>query len=125
MAGRCAAAVTGKNRIVVFCYVAEVYVNSIQRAMSTRGRCKSTLQCLIIGDIIVVGCLLEVTCYTNSCAVFVGMRPLHYAAWQGREPPVSLLLDRRSSVNEPAKDGVTPMHLACEHGHYAVVSLVV
>ena len=93
--------------------------------MSTWGKCKSTLQRLSVGDIIVVDCLLKVTCYINSCAMCVGMRPLHYAAWQGREPPVSSLLDRRSSVNEPAKDGVTPMHLACEHGHYAVVSLVV
>ena len=61
-AGKYAAAVTGKNRIVVFCYVAEVYVNIIHAKVSTWGRCKSTLQCLSIGDIIVVDCLLEVTC---------------------------------------------------------------
>ena len=35
------------------------------------------------------------------------------------------LLDRRSSVNEPAKNGITPLHLACEHGHYAVVGSVI
>ena len=49
------------------------------------------------------------------------MRPLHYAAWQGKEAPVNLLLQWGSSANEPAKDGETPLHLACQHGHYDVV----
>ena len=50
------------------------------------------------------------------------MRPLHYAAWQGKEEPVSLLLKCGSSTNDPALDGETPLHLACQHGHYDVVS---
>ena len=52
------------------------------------------------------------------------MRPLHYAAWQGKEiTTVSLLLKEGSSANEPAQNGTTPLHLACEHGHLSVVSM--
>ena len=49
------------------------------------------------------------------------MRPLHYAAWQGKEEPVTILLSWRSSANLPAHDGETPLHLAAQHGHYEVV----
>ena len=50
------------------------------------------------------------------------MRAIHYAAWQGNVDPVGLLLRARSDPNEPAYDGQTPLHLACEHGHFDVVS---
>ncbi|KAK2149384.1 hypothetical protein LSH36_454g01021 [Paralvinella palmiformis] len=54
-----------------------------------------------------------------------GMRPLHYAAWQGKEiTTVSLLLKEGSSANEPAQNGTTPLHLACEHGHLSVFGLL-
>lgn len=52
------------------------------------------------------------------------MRPLHYAAWQGKEDPVKILLKYRASANDPALDGDSPLHLACQHGHYQVVSLL-
>lgn len=50
------------------------------------------------------------------------MRPLHYAAWQGCDTQVELLLRHGSSVNDAAADGNTPLHLAAEHGQHAVVS---
>ena len=53
--------------------------------------------------------------------LYSDMRPLHYAAWQGKDVPVNLLLKAGSSVNEQACDGNTPLHLACEHGHCPVV----
>ena len=49
------------------------------------------------------------------------MRPLHYAAWQGKPEPVALLLQYNASVNEQANKGETPLHLACQHGHVLVV----
>ncbi|CAN8002658.1 unnamed protein product [Ixodes hexagonus] len=49
------------------------------------------------------------------------MRPLHYAAWQGKPDPVELLLEYNSSVNEAANSGDTPLHLAARHGHVQVV----
>jgi len=52
------------------------------------------------------------------------MRPLHYGAWQGHDGLVELLLLHGSDVNEPASDGNTPLHLASEHGHFCVVSLI-
>ena len=61
-------------------------------------------------------------CLTTRCVCVAGMRPLHYAAWQGQEEPVALLLQWRSSANLPARDGETPLHLAAQHGHYEVVS---
>ncbi len=55
-------------------------------------------------------------------AFVAGMRPLHYASWQGVEEPVAILLQWRSSANLPAHNGETPLHLAAQHGHYEVVS---
>ncbi len=52
------------------------------------------------------------------------MRPLHYAAWQGKEEPVAILLQHRSSSNKAANEGETPLHLACQHGHFDVVSQI-
>ena len=51
------------------------------------------------------------------------MRPLHYAAWQGCDAQVELLLRHGSSVSDAAIDGNTPLHLAAEHGQHAVVSI--
>lgn len=54
--------------------------------------------------------------------VFPGMRPLHYAAWQGKSEPMKLLLKSGSSVNGQSDEGQIPLHLAAQHGHYDVVS---
>lgn len=51
-----------------------------------------------------------------------GMRPLHYAAWQGKSEPMKLLLKSGSSVNGQSDEGQIPLHLAAQHGHYDVVS---
>jgi ankyrin repeat protein len=50
------------------------------------------------------------------------MIALHYAAWQGKSEPVHILLDWKSPSNEQALGGETPLHLACQHGHFDVVS---
>lgn len=50
-----------------------------------------------------------------------GMRPLHYAAWQGRLEPVRLLLRASAAVNVASLDGQIPLHLAAQYGHYEVV----
>lgn len=49
------------------------------------------------------------------------MRPLHYAAWQGRLEPVRLLLRASAAVNAASLDGQIPLHLAAQYGHYEVV----
>lgn len=50
-----------------------------------------------------------------------GMRPLHYAAWQGKKEPMKMVLKAGSSVNIPSDEGQIPLHLAAQHGHYDVV----
>ena len=50
-----------------------------------------------------------------------GMRAIHYASWQGNVDPVAMLLKSGSDANEPAYDGQTALHLACQHGHFDVV----
>ncbi|KAG8145420.1 hypothetical protein E2320_011956 [Naja naja] len=52
------------------------------------------------------------------------MRPLHYAAWQGKKEPMKLVLKAGSSVNIPSDEGQIPLHLAAQHGHYDVVQLL-
>lgn len=53
---------------------------------------------------------------------FAGMRPLHYAAWQGKAEPMKMLLKAGSSVNGQSDEGQIPLHLSAQHGHYDVVS---
>ncbi|XP_038064394.1 caskin-2-like [Patiria miniata] len=50
-----------------------------------------------------------------------GMRPLHYAAWQGKVQPVYLLVKFGSAPNDGSQDGETPLHLASQHGSHMVV----
>ena len=57
--------------------------------------------------------------------VFAGMRPLHYAAWQGKAESVLTLLRSGASVNGVSLDGHIPLHLAAQYGHYDVVSSLV
>ncbi|KAF7471231.1 hypothetical protein GHT09_017587 [Marmota monax] len=53
-----------------------------------------------------------------------GMRPLHYAAWQGRKEPMKLVLKAGSAVNIPSDEGHIPLHLAAQHGHYDVSEML-
>ncbi|MEQ2231469.1 hypothetical protein ILYODFUR_000732 [Ilyodon furcidens] len=46
------------------------------------------------------------------------MRPLHYAAWQGKTEPMKMLLKAGSSVNGQSDEGQIPLHLSAQHGHY-------
>lgn len=58
------------------------------------------------------------------CYYYVlGMLALHYACWQGKAEPVHMLLQWRSPVSNQSYDGATPLHLACQHGHFDVVRL--
>lgn len=50
------------------------------------------------------------------------MRPLHYAAWQGKAESVLMLLRTGASVNSASLDGHIPLHLAAQYGHFEVVS---
>ncbi len=64
---------------------------------------------------------------TRSCEnndfllTVVGMRPLHYAAWQGKVDSVLMLLRAGASVNGASQDEQIPLHLAAQFGHYEVV----
>ncbi|MGH0142019.1 UNVERIFIED_CONTAM: hypothetical protein FKN15_030018 [Acipenser sinensis] len=53
-----------------------------------------------------------------------GMRPLHYAAWQGKVEPMKTLLKLGSSVNSQSDEGQIPLHLAAQHGHYDVSEML-
>lgn len=52
----------------------------------------------------------------------LGMRPLHYAAWQGKADSAILLLRAGASVNSLSHDEQMPLHLSAQYGHYKVVS---
>lgn len=66
---------------------------------------------------------IAVPCRAHCCSSCspVGMRPLHYAAWQGKKEPMKMVLKAGSSVNIPSDEGQIPLHLAAQHGHYDVV----
>ncbi|CAF87300.1 unnamed protein product, partial [Tetraodon nigroviridis] len=50
----------------------------------------------------------------------LGMRPLHYAAWQGKADSALLLLRAGASVNALSHDEQMPLHLSAQYGHYKV-----
>eukprot|EP00063_Salmo_salar_P084140 XP_014058975.1 PREDICTED: caskin-2-like isoform X5 [Salmo salar] len=52
------------------------------------------------------------------------MRPLHYAAWQGKADSVLLLLRAGAGVNGVSQDGHIPLHLAAQYGHYDVSEML-
>lgn len=52
-----------------------------------------------------------------------GMRPLHYAAWQGKADSVLMLLRAGAAVNGASHDGQIPLHLSAQYGHYEVVRI--
>ncbi|XP_072522980.1 caskin-2 isoform X1 [Salminus brasiliensis] len=52
------------------------------------------------------------------------MRPLHYAAWQGKADSVLMLLRAGASVNGVSQDGQIPLHLAAQYGHYEVSEML-
>uniref|UniRef100_A0A673A5P0 Uncharacterized protein n=1 Tax=Sphaeramia orbicularis TaxID=375764 RepID=A0A673A5P0_9TELE len=54
-----------------------------------------------------------------------GMRPLHYASWQGKTEPMKMLLKAGSSVNGQSDEGQIPLHLSAQHGHYDGVTVCV
>jgi ankyrin repeat protein len=63
---------------------------------------------------------------TVNIADHKGMHALHYAAWQGYMDPVGLLLHGGAVIGVHSGDTKdTPLHLACQHGHYDVVSILV
>ncbi|XP_064866299.1 caskin-2-like isoform X3 [Oncorhynchus nerka] len=52
------------------------------------------------------------------------MRPLHYAAWQGKADSVLMLLRAGAGVNGVSQDGHIPLHLAAQYGHYDVSEML-
>ncbi|XP_019397403.1 PREDICTED: caskin-1 isoform X1 [Crocodylus porosus] len=52
------------------------------------------------------------------------MRPLHYAAWQGKKEPMKMVLKAGSAVNAQSDEGQIPLHLAAQHGHYDVSEML-
>lgn len=71
--------------------------------------------------IAVLAFTVQLGMFDNNICFFSGMIPLHYAAWQGKLEPVHILLNWKSPCNEQAVGGETPLHLACQHGHFDVV----
>ncbi|PWA21303.1 hypothetical protein CCH79_00018445 [Gambusia affinis] len=64
-------------------------------------------------------CVCACVCVCVSwVGICVGMRPLHYAAWQGKTEPMKMLLKAGSSVNGQSDEGQIPLHLSAQHGHY-------
>src|SRR5205814_1539407 len=53
-----------------------------------------------------------------------GQTALHWAAWNGHEAVVKLLLEKGAEPESKDQDGQTALHRAAENGHKAVVKLL-
>uniref|UniRef100_A0A7N8YH82 Caskin-2 n=1 Tax=Mastacembelus armatus TaxID=205130 RepID=A0A7N8YH82_9TELE len=70
------------------------------------------------------GVTLPVTSKSTLTCKISSMRPLHYAAWQGKADSVLLLLRAGASVNSASYDGQIPLHLSAQYGHYEVSEML-
>ncbi|KAJ7400436.1 caskin-1-like protein [Pitangus sulphuratus] len=70
------------------------------------------------------GCVATLRGSRRARPAPAGMRPLHYAAWQGKKEPMKMVLKAGSSVNIPSDEGQIPLHLAAQHGHYDVSEML-
>ena len=52
---------------------------------------------------------------------FIGMSPLHLAAWSGKVEVARLLVETGAEVDTCSDNGETPLILACQHGNSDVV----
>lgn len=54
-----------------------------------------------------------------------GFTALHYAADQGRDAAVAVLLEKKANVNSDDGSGWTPLHLAARRGELSIVKALV
>ena len=65
-------------------------------------------------------------CFKNICKyVHCRQTSLHWSSRFGNETMVQCLLDAGADVNAATSKQVSPLILACEHGHLDVVKLLV
>ena len=84
--------------------------------------CSWCLRYIVVSSLAVCFCMC-LSFRVCVCVFCVGMRPLHYAAWQGKTEPMKMLLKAGSSVNGQSDEGQIPLHLSAQHGHYDGVTL--
>jgi ankyrin repeat protein len=76
----------------------------------------------------VVSALLETAGVELNAAIsdgeFAGDTPLYYAALKNRLDMLKLLIAAGANVNKARVNGYTPLHVAAQHGHAGVVSVL-
>uniref|UniRef100_A0A672S8W2 Caskin-2 n=1 Tax=Sinocyclocheilus grahami TaxID=75366 RepID=A0A672S8W2_SINGR len=90
------------------------------------GKEQDLLQAVKNGDLATTQKLLAKVKASKSSDMIcsAGMRPLHYAAWQGKADSVLMLLRSGAAVNNASHDGQIPLHLAAQYGHYEVSEML-
>lgn len=91
-----------------------IYVFARALRVSLSCVCTPVLSCVCV----LLCCHVGLCALVRVCVFCVGMRPLHYAAWQGKTEPMKMLLKAGSSVNGQSDEGQIPLHLSSQHGHY-------
>ncbi|XP_033117767.1 uncharacterized protein LOC117117549 isoform X2 [Anneissia japonica] len=76
------------------------------------------------GNCNVLHCLLDSNLVIVDIKDNKGMRPIHYAAWQGKLEPVVLLLKAGASPDDVSLEGDTPLHLASQYGSVQVAKIL-
>uniref|UniRef100_A0A8C4ZID9 Uncharacterized protein n=1 Tax=Gadus morhua TaxID=8049 RepID=A0A8C4ZID9_GADMO len=76
------------------------------------------------GTVELLSLLLEAQAMVDIRDVNGRLRPLHYAAWQGKADSVLVLLRGGAAVNLASQDGQVPLHLAAQYGHYEVSEML-
>jgi len=116
-----------KNANLKFIYNSFKNNDNIQWLLNVRGYGNTTIlieacKSKVVGPDI-VQTLLNRGAKINLCDLR-GFNALHYAVKTGQRNKVRLLLSRQKNriVNHVAKDGITPLHVACQEGHVLICS---
>ena len=86
----------------------------------------SGLHCAsFFGIVEVVAGLIEIECFDINGVDFSGCTPLAWAAWNGHEGALKLLLGREGiNPDKPDNGGRTPLSHSAENGHEGVVKML-
>lgn len=75
--------------------------------------------------LLVLGCQKSPSTEGSAMSsTLVGAQPLHFAATNGDDELVKLLLDRGATINTATQDGWTALHFACLRGDKGLVLLL-
>ncbi len=117
-------------RVLIIISLALLFLPScngrVQRCAGTvrDQRTKAIFEAVRHGDLKQIKALLDSKPNLVNAKDSVGFTSLHWAAIDGSEEVIELLLSRGADVNAPSSEGYTSLHNAARSGHKQIIKLL-